>query len=77
MKYSVEITDTFGGQANYSYVEREQLEINESYSQPWIVRQLKAHAGWTGLRCSVCHYGDLIEIRPANQCVVLFAEVTS
>ncbi len=74
MKYSVEITDTFGGQANYSWVQRDQLEISESYSHPWIVRQLKDHAGWTGLRCSVCHYGDLIEIRPANQCIVLFAE---
>ncbi len=71
--WDIEITDTFGGEANYSWVSREKIEIPDTYTEPWIVRMLKAHAGWTGDRCEVMNLGTYIEIRPHGVCQVLFA----
>lgn len=67
-----EYTDAFGGEANYSWVEREELQLPASISDRALVRRAKAWAGLTGCRCTVSNYGDLIDIRPRGSCTVLF-----
>ena len=72
MQMHLELTDTFGGEANYSYVHRETLEIKPDASDLSIVRKAKKWAGFTGLPCRISHYGDMIEIRPRSICQVIF-----
>ena len=72
MKIHLELTDTFGGEANYSYAHRESLETEPNASNLSIVRKAKRWAGFTGLPCKVESYGDLIAIRPSSICQVLF-----
>lgn len=68
-QYQIEITDTFGGEANYSWVKRETIVMPElthfGYGgaancaeakkayRRQLVRKAKAIAGWTGWPCKV------------------------
>ena len=86
--YQIEITDTFGGQANYSWVKRDTIIMPELTHSGYdgaqgfseaskrlrrqLVRKAKAIAGWTGARCETVNYGDMIEIRPRGACMVAF-----
>ena len=72
MKYQIEITDTFGGEANYSWVRRHALEAPSEISDLALVRRAKRKAEWSGLRCKVSKYADTIELRPVGVCCVLF-----
>lgn len=80
MAYQAEVTDTFGGEANYSWVRRYTIETPAcEYRDPaynrTLVRRAKAAAGWTGLRCDTYAHGDMIELRPAGSrapCWVMF-----
>ena len=69
-----EITDTFGGEANYSWVKRGRLECKpgEDYSDLAAVRRVKKDAGWENLRCKREDYGDMIVLRPVGQCLIMF-----
>jgi len=57
-----EHTDLFGGECNYSWVRRIEIEDNPKLSNLALVRKAKAWAGLTGLRCNVEKYGDMIRI---------------
>ena len=86
--YEVEITDTFGGEANYSWLRRHSFTMPElnhykydgfkGYSKAVktyrreLVKKAKALAGWTGARCEVAEYGDTVEIRPRGAAMVAF-----
>ena len=61
-----EVTDTFGGEANYSWVRRGTIECGEGedYSDLAAVRRVKKAIGWTGVRCTVEHDSDSITLRP-------------
>ena len=72
MTYNIEVTDTFGGEANYSWVTRHALDAPATLSQRALVRRVKALIGWTGVRCDVYDYGDMIDIRPRGACLVCF-----
>lgn len=72
MKLNIEVTDTFGMEANYSWVKRYNIDIPETTSRGSVVRRVKKHIGWTGVRCVVADYGDMIEIRPQGVCQVCF-----
>jgi hypothetical protein len=74
-KVNFEVTDTFGGEANYSWANRGSVEFKEQPTRRQIVLALKKFAGLTGVRCSVVDYDDQIEIRPAGMCIVAFANV--
>jgi len=88
--YSIEITDTFGGEANYSWVKREQFSMPELTHYGYdggtnyvkankifrreLVRKAKAIAGWTGRRCDVDHHGDFVTIKPKGAALVAFVD---
>ena len=89
-QYQIEITDTFGGEANYSWVKRETLTMPElthygydgssNYTKAnkayrrQLVRKAKAIAGWTGWPCTVEDWGDTLRIEPRGACMVAFVE---
>jgi hypothetical protein len=75
MKYSFELTDTYAGEANYSWVERAQVDLADDISNRTLVRRAKAWAGLTGVRSRVEHSGDWVAIRPRGICRVLFISV--
>lgn len=77
MKVNFEVTDTFGGEANYSWVKRETLEgADEQHtSRQAQVRHLKRMMGITGTRCSVEDCGDMLTVRPVGKnapCIIGF-----
>ena len=72
VSYRLELTDTFAGEANYSWVRRGEIAASGDTSRVAIVRRAKKWAGLSGLRCRVYDYGDAIDIRPHGRCVVLF-----
>ncbi len=73
MTYLFEHTDTFGGDANYCWVNRTNWTPSKKDSRLSLVRALKAFAGFTGLRCDISDYGDTLEIRPRGLCQIAFA----
>jgi len=76
-----EVTDTFGGEANYSWVRRQPMPARPGESQHTVtrlavVRRLKAFAGLTYQRCTVDDSGDLITVTPSGRhgpCIIAFA----
>lgn len=72
MKYQMEVTDTFAGEANYCWINRETFEDSENLTDLQLVRRLKRFAGWSGLRAKTCALGDCIEVRPAGLCQIGF-----
>lgn len=70
--FQFEATDTFGGEANYSWVQRHEEQLPENISDRALVRRAKAWAGITGLRCRVDNFGDTIAIYPSGMCQVVF-----
>lgn len=71
-KFTVEHTDTFGGEANYCWVVRETIELPDNATQRQIVRAAKAAIGETGARCVTDNYGDEIRLNYVGRCVVTF-----
>lgn len=70
-QFDMEVTDTFGNEANYAWVSTATIEVKTN-SQRAIVRAAKALNGWTGLKCRVSDFGNMIEIRPCGICQVAF-----
>lgn len=72
IQIDIEVTDTFGGEANYCWVRRTRVTTADT---PYhIVRAAKRFAGLTGVRCQVSCIGggalamcELIEIRPVGK----------
>lgn len=85
--YDVEYTDTFAGEANYSWCRRERVTMSElthygydggtNYSkankvfQRELMRKAKAAVGLTGARGVTHSYGDMLEFRPYRSATVL------
>jgi len=72
MLYDLELTDTFGGQANYAWVQRETIELPDTASDRQVVTAAKAALGLTGQRCRRFDCGEVIELRPVGFCQVAF-----
>jgi hypothetical protein len=72
LRFSAELTDTFGGEANYSWVRREELELPVGSSDLSIVRAAKRALGLSGVRCARSEMGEAIELRPYGLCQVAF-----
>lgn len=71
MAMNLEYTDTFGGQANYSWVRRAHIP-SDGLSRLALIRRAKAWAGLSGVPCEVSCWGDGYEIRPRRMATVLF-----
>lgn len=70
--FQAELTDTFCGEANYSWVKRETFTLSDSATDRQIVTAGKAALGLTGVRCRTTNYGDQFELRPYGTCTVAF-----
>jgi hypothetical protein len=64
MKARITVTDTFGGEVNYSWMKSFSITFPETVTDLAMVRQVKKRIQWNGLPCSVLNFGDFIEIRP-------------
>jgi hypothetical protein len=67
-----EMTDTFGGEANYSWVRRGEVSLLEGASDLTLVRRVKKALGLEGVPCKRESYGEQIVLRPVGSCVVVF-----
>jgi hypothetical protein len=88
MTYTIEYTDTFAGEANYSWVKRASVTMPElthygydglhGYSRAnkifnrELMKRAKAKTGSTGVRGRTYRHGDMIEFRPYRSCTVMF-----
>lgn len=71
--WSVEHTDTFAGEANYSWVKRAAFEMPEGATQRQIVRKAKELIGETGNRNTTAFYnGDTYQLDYPGRCVRSF-----
>ena len=77
IRWDAELTDTFGGEANYSWVQREQLKINANYCGSWIVRTAKAAFGLTSVPHTTTDLGDSMRIEFPSISSVLFLSLAS
>lgn len=60
--FELEVTDTFGGEANYCWVKRGKTKAT---SRRGIISAVKKLAGWDGwCRVRVEEYGDMFIVRP-------------
>ena len=68
-----EVTDTYAGEANYSWGKRGKIEMKDKeFSNLSAIRKVKKEIGWNGVRCKTYDFGDFIEIRPYGVCQVCF-----
>jgi hypothetical protein len=86
--YNVELTDTFGGEANYAWVKRATVSVpdlthygydgGDGYAKAnriaerELMKAAKAAVGLTGVQGVKASFGDTIEFRPYGACVVMF-----
>lgn len=86
--YEVELTDTFGGEANYTWVNRQTVNMPElthygydggtNYSKAnkvferELMKAAKASVGLTGVRGRVERYGDSMTFRPYGLLQIMF-----
>jgi hypothetical protein len=73
--YIAELTDTFGGEANYSWVQRVQFQVPETADNRTLLAAVKSALGLTAkARTRPVFYGDELELRfPKGACLVAFA----
>lgn len=72
-KFEIEVTDTFGGEANYAWVRRGEAELPERASNRAVIKSVRRLAGWpTSVRVSIYRLGDSWEVRPRGLNQVAF-----
>lgn len=71
MKAHVEYTDTFGGEANYSWVQRHSFNC-DGMSDYTIMIKAKKLLNLTGIRGRKETIGEMIRFRPYNFNTVMF-----
>ena len=69
--YRIEVTDTFGGEANYAWARRHDFTAKSDLAA---VRKAKNFAGWGGIHCEREDYGDQIVLRPRGICQIMFID---
>jgi hypothetical protein len=74
VKIHFEHTDTFGGEANYSWVNRLTIEVsdNKPLTRRQLVRRAKKFADMSRYRADVSDFGDMISIQPKALCQIVF-----
>ena len=74
MRFRVECTDTFGGEANYSWVRRVRFEAPESITDRKLVIRAKRALGLTGVRCRREKWGETLVLRPVGMHIIVFID---
>lgn len=70
MPYAIEVTDTFGGESNYTWVKRKTVP---DCTKRELFKHLRELAGWpTTIRLTTTAYGDGYEIRPSGLLQIAF-----
>lgn len=71
-----EMTDTYGGEANYSWVKRGKIECKpgEDYSDLAAVRRVKKALDMSGVPCKRESWCDTIVLRPVGSCTIIFID---
>jgi hypothetical protein len=74
LTWCCELQDTFGGEANGSWKNRQTVELPTHATDRAIVRAGKAALGLTGVRCRTSHLGGCegFELRPYGSSTVAF-----
>jgi hypothetical protein len=70
-----EITDTFGGETNYSWVRRAEVSIVGAGNRA-VVRRAKKALGVSGERTITHDFGDSIQLDFVGQCKRMFITFT-
>ena len=70
--FNIEHTDTFAGEANYSWLHRYEIEAPGDISDLALVRRAKRAAGHNGVRCRRVDLGETIALYPYGSCTVIF-----
>ena len=71
MRYDIEMTDTFGGEANYCWVRRASIEAPCTSTSAMLVRRAQRALGITG-RHKTTDWGDLIRLDLTGACICVF-----
>ena len=71
MQYQAELTDTFGGEANYSWVKRASFTAKPETNKRELVRKAKKLLGLHGRHKSE-EYGEMIKLTFGRDCIVAF-----
>ncbi len=71
MGLQIEVTDTFGGEANYCWVRRYKITDANGLTDAQVIRRAKKAAGWTGVRCAT-ENAECIVLRPRGMCQIMF-----
>ncbi len=74
IKASAEMTDTFGGEANYCWVRRVSIEAN---TEAGAIRRVKKELGLNGHRCRKVDFGDSLALYPSGMNVVVFVDLNA
>ena len=72
--WDIEVTDLFGGQANYDWVYRYAISMPGDISYLALVRRIKSVTGHSGIRGRATVMGVSVEIRFPSRCIVIFAD---
>lgn len=72
MKFDVEYTDTFGGDANYSWTQRAVIEVPDEVTQRMLVRRAKKAMGLTGVAGKTVVFSDMVRFCPHYSTTVMF-----
>lgn len=70
--FDVEHTDTFGGEANYSWVTRGSIEVGENSSDRKIISAAKKVLNLQGWRHRKTDVGEIIRLDLVGACQVVF-----
>ena len=71
LTYKIEITDTYAGESNYSWVQR--LEV-KAKSMRGAISQAARHYGYKGFRLD-CMCGDYASYKLSGACIIAFVTV--
>jgi len=69
--FDIELTDTFGGEANYCWVRRATLKAPATISDRSLVRRAKEALGLHGPHKKE-NMGETIALRPVGACIICF-----
>ena len=69
--WSIEVTDTFGGEANYSWVRRFEMKAKDGETAQRTMRRARRVAGLHG-RGAWSNYGDQFRLDLSGACVCMF-----